>query len=621
MAEKSLLDINLARLCDRQFFPSPAAWEDQVLYFLLLDRFSDGNEQGYRGNNGRRVRRGSTPLFQPTEANNAIQTPEDAHHWREAGARWAGGTLPGLTSKIGYLQRLGVTAIWVSPIFKQTAYHETYHGYGIHNFLDVDPHFGTRADLIQMVDTAHRYGIYVILDIIFNHAGDVFAYHPDRYATGTGSFDPRWDGRPYAVQGFHDAQGTPNLPFAPLDLQQHPTAWPDGAIWPAELQHPASFSQQGHITNWDYEPEFLHGDFFSLKDLHLGGGSLDAYRPSPTLLALCQAYKFWMACADLDGFRIDTVKHMDLGATRFLTAVLHEFAASLGKENFYLIGEITGGRERAVRTLEATGLDAALGIDDIPDKLEYLVKGQRNPSEYFRLFRNSTLVQKDSHVWFRNKIVTVFDDHDQVRKGVHKARFGADEVGQKSLLTVLALNATTLGIPCIYYGTEQGFDGAGDNDRYIRETMFGGAFGAFRSRERHFFNEDTPVYRELAQILAIRQEKIVLRRGRQYLREISGDGEHFGLPHMIGTTIRSVVPWSRIFHDQEMLLAINTDPEQPQTAWVLVDNDLHRPGDHFQCLYTSDASLSEPELTITDIQGQMKAVRLTVPAAGFVIYE
>jgi hypothetical protein len=179
----------------------------------------------------------------------------------------------------------------------------------------------------------------------------------------------------------------------------------------------------------------------------------------------------------------------------------------------------------------------------------------------------------------------------------------------------------TLGIPCIYYGTEQGFDGAGDNDRYIRESMFGGAFGAFRSRDRHCFDDDALVYRELAKILAIRQEKIVLRRGRQYLREISGDGQHFGLPHMIGTEIRSVVPWSRIFNDQEILLAINTDPDQPRTAWVIVDNDLHRTGDRLQCLYATDPRLESQELTITDTPANTKAVLLTVPTAGFVIYE
>ena len=117
MSEKSLLEVDLARLCDRQFFPSPAAWEDQVLYFLMLDRFSDGNEQGYRGNNRRRVRGGTTPQFQPTDAENAFRTPEETDRWREAGARWVGGTLKGLTSKIGYLQ-LGFAHQGVMFIFE-----------------------------------------------------------------------------------------------------------------------------------------------------------------------------------------------------------------------------------------------------------------------------------------------------------------------------------------------------------------------------------------------------------------------------------------------------------------------------------------------------------------------
>ena len=114
---------------------------------------------------------------------------------------------------------------------------------------------------------------------------------------------------------------------------------------------------------------------------------------------------------------------------------------------------------------------------------------------------------------------------------------------------------------------------------------------------------------------------MTLRRGRQYLREISGDGQHFGLPYMIGGEIRSVVPWSRIFNDQEMLLAINTDPDQPHTVWVIVDYNLHAVGDRLQRLYTTGPSQEDQELTITDVLPNMKAVLLTVPAAGFVIYE
>lgn len=334
----------------------------------------------------------------------------------------------------------------------------------------MDPNFGTRDDLKALVEIAHEHGIRVILDIILNHSGSVFSYDADRYETtdprtGQKFLDPRWDGRPYRVAGYNDQAGAPSIPFSPVDLTTHPGAYPNGAIWPAELQPASTFTQRGHISNFDFSPEFLEGDFSDLKDISLGQGSVDEYQPSKALRALCEVYKFWIAFADLDGYRVDTVKHMDLGATRVFCSVIHEFAQSIGKEKFYLIGEITGGRKRAFETLEVTGLDAALGIDDIPDKLEFLVKGSRNPTDYFDLFRNSLLVQKESHVWFRDRVVTLYDDHDQVRKGENKARFCADDPGKRLALSVLALNVTSMGNSCIYYGSEQGFDGADKSDR------------------------------------------------------------------------------------------------------------------------------------------------------------
>jgi glycosidase len=185
---------------------------------------------------------------------------------------------------------------------------------------------------------------------------------------------------------------------------------------------------------------------------------------------------------------------------------------------------------------------------------------------------------------------------------------------------VLALNTTTLGIPCIYYGSEQGFDGQGGSDRYIREAMFGGAFGAFRSRQRHFFDEDEPVYQELAKILTLRKQKIALRRGRQYLRAISGDGQNFGYPQVLGDRMKSIVPWSRSFDDQHLLLAINTDPEQPSTAWVDLDANTIPAGGHLTCLYATEGAQIGQVLTAQTVGGR-QAVQLTVPAAGFVIFE
>ena len=457
MSQDQLAKLNLAALPRPEggYFPSPSAWEDQVFYFLMLDRFSDDNEQAYRDIQGNVVTSGKTPLFQPGDRENAVQTSAEAAHWREAGGRYVGGSLKGLTSKVGYLKRLGVTAIWVSPIFQQVKFQDTYHGYGIQNFLEVDPHFGTREDLRTLVKTAHEQGVYVILDIILNHTGNIFSYDVDRYWTsddkGNWFLDPRWDGKPYKVKGFNDDKGDPSIPFQVTDPNNSAT-WPklDQSVWPVEFQNPAFYQQQGRINNWDYDPEYRDGDFFDLKDVHLGQGPPSTYAASEALNALCKVYQFWIADADIDGFRIDTVKHMDLGATRFFAASIHEFTQSIGKENFYLIGEITGGRTNAFKTMEETGLNAALGIDDIPDKLEHLVKGWRNPVDYFDLFRNSLLINKDSHSWFRSHVVTMFDDHDQVRKGQHKARFCADRDASKVVFNALALNAMTLGIPCIY---------------------------------------------------------------------------------------------------------------------------------------------------------------------------
>jgi glycosidase len=242
------------------------------------------------------------------------------------------------------------------------------------------------------------------------------------------------------------------------------------------------------------------------------------------------------------------------------------------------------------------------------------------------LFRNSELVNKESHIWFRDKVVTLFDDHDQVRKGGQKARFCAGsssvqrEQNRELLLNELALNTTTLGIPCIYYGSEQGFDGEGGSDRYLREAMFGGEFGAFRSRGRHFFDENSLIYQELSKILKLRKQKIALRRGRQYLRQISGDGQNFGYPAVMGGRMLSIVAWSRHFDDQHLLVALSTDPDGPREAWVDMDRQVYAPGNRLICLYANDPAQIGGSLEV-QTAGERLAVRLSLPGAGFAVYE
>jgi glycosidase len=592
--------------------PSPSVWADEVLYFLLVDRFSDGGEDGVRDLAGVVVA-GSTPPLRPGDVGDAVRTDADAQAWRDAGVGWVGGTLAGVRSKLGYLARLGVTALWISPVLKQAVpppgtAGTNYHGYATQDFLAVDPRFGDAEGLRELVAAAHGAGLRVVLDVVLNHAGDVFAYDP-------AIFDARWDGREYPVAGWRTPDGL--VPFTP---EAAAAAWPDGAVHPAELHPPDSFTRRGRIVDWDRYPEYVEGDFEGLKDVAHGSGGLDGFRPSPALVALTRAYCWWLAYADLDGFRVDTVKHMERGAIRYFASVVHEFAQSIGKDRFLLVGEIAVARADAIATMELTGLDAALGLAEVQARLVGAATGAEDPAGYFALFRNSALIGKDSHTWLRDTVVTNVDDHDLVRQGSSKSRLCSTFEGRALALGVIAMNVLTLGIPCLYYGTEQRLDGGGGPpvaDRYIREALFGGAFGAFRSRGRHVFDEAAPLYVGTAALLALRHAEPALRRGRQYLREISADGTTFGPPTGFGGPVRSVVAWSRILGRREVLCAINTDPAQERTAWVTVDEELHAAGESLVLRYGSAAG----QASVVGVEARNGcAVSISLPPGGVAVY-
>jgi glycosidase len=634
--EQSLLELDFALLTRGTFTPSPAAWEDQVLYFLMLDRFSDGSERGgYADASGKPVEAGTTPLYR---ANGDGRIEYDT--WFRAGAGWQGGTIKGLISKLGYLRRLGVTALWVSPPFRQVPFEPSYHGYGVQNFLDIDPHFGTREEFREFVRAAHAQGMYVILDIIAHHTGNVFAYNADRYpacdASGRHFNDPRWDGRSYGVTGFNDRSGQPTLPFGIngqmsfTDAARLEGSWPDGAIWPREFQRGDLFLRKGHITNWGHYPEFAEGDMADgLKTLDVRVRWAGQYRrPSQAMAWLCLAYCFWIAYADLDGFRIDAAKHMDADALRSFCDWIREFAQSIGKERFLLVGEVPGERDVALKVVERTGLDAALGIEDIPGKLERMVTGESDPMDYFSIFRNWQLDEPDGgrHRWYRNQVVTLVDDHDQVRKWTAKRRFCGDSRYSDFAFNVMAVQLTTAGIPCIYYGSEQRFDSGGrvsDCDVVLRENMFGGQFGGLCTQGRHFFNEQGDLYRALASLSELRKQLITLRRGSQVLHRISGDGVTFGHPRRIGgDRMRSLVCWSRLFLDQETLVVFNTDESNAVGAWSTVAPMLRVDGDQFRLIFWhAPKPAAAPTATLTvEQRAGLPTVRIELPPASFGVY-
>jgi glycosidase len=587
--------------------PSPADWRDQVLYFLLPDRFSDGKE----------ARR---PLF---DRANPSAAPDKAA-WMNAGKNFQGGKLKGIASKLDYLSDLGVTALWIGPIWRQRPDLDTYHGYGIQNFLDVDPRFGTRQDLRKLVDAAHARGIYVLLDIIYNHTGNNWFYNDAGIARTTMSY--RYQ-PPYPVFGWRSKNGDPIQEITSID---------DG-IWPVEFQNLDWYTRAGQIGRWDPQPwedplhpdnEFRRGDFFDLKDLNLNR--------SDTLSAIIKAYQYWIALSDCDGFRIDTVKHVSWEASRNFCGAIREYAESIGKENFLLLGEVTGGEEMARDYLDIFGrnIDAVLDIGAPAARLAGMVKGFTTASQFFDQFKGHDIL--GSHRETGRYHISILDDHDMVGRDKH--RFAAHGSSNTPLQTAHAVGTqlTTLGIPCIYYGSEQAFDGTQDRhdrsiepnlsfeDRYIRESMFGGTFGAFQTAGCHFFDSDHPTYLRIAAIARIRNRRdsvgLTLRRGRQYLRETSFLNRPFSPP-----PAGELIAWSRILFDQEVLVALNTYGAEARGADVTVDSVLHPRGSTLTVLYRSDWSDSElrslPQdetLTVQEREGR-SILRIDLPAAGMLI--
>lgn len=398
--------------------------------------------------------------------------------------------------------------------------------------------------------------------------------------------------------------------------------YPDGGIWPQELFDLDTFTRKGYIRDWDNDPEFREGDFLSLKNINTGQGKLNNYQASTALKTMIDCYKYWITYADLDGFRLDTVKHLSPGATRYFTTEIKEFAQTLGKKNFFIIGEITGGMEFAKMICEQTGLNAALGINKIPENLENVAKGYYSAENYFSIFTNSNVLSEGKHQWYHKNVITMFDDHDMVYQQQYKARFAADKKTALLLKNAIFLNFFTAGIPCVYYGTEQGFDGSGNSDKYIREAMFGGDFGAFKTRNRSFFDQNNPIYQEMKKLAGLRKKYINLRIGRQYLREISNEKDaNFHLPAANGGRCTEIIAWSRILSQEELLLAINCELDREQSSKVIVDNELHNLGDEFVCLYSSAQEQIGKEIEVIKGDHGNNCLDIKLPPKGRAIYK
>ena len=574
------------------FFPSPADWRDEVIYFLLPDRFSDGQENG-------------RPRLDRSNPGTARPAGFRFDRWAQSGGdRYQGGTIAGITSKLDYLERLGISTLWIGPVFKQRAHLNTFHGYAIQDFLEVDSRFGTRKDLVALVDAAHAKGMRVILDIVFNHSGSNWLY-------ANGQRQPPFLPFPqfYQKGDWFDGHGNRVKSLASTAV--------DSGVWPSELQADGYYTRAGGVDFSggfdDDSAAFRRTDFFDLRDFNFDG--------TEALDDLARCYKYWIALTDCDGFRLDTLKHVPEGVGRNFCGAIKEFAGNLGKADFFLVGEVAGSDDDAEKYRRVIGqnLNATLDIGEIRRALHGVAKGLQAPNAYldFAHIWNDDL---GSHRDSGARHVSVLDDHDHVSG--EKIRFSTDAASEWQVVAGVALQLFTLGIPCIYYGTEQSlagpekavrdnflpdFNAATGTDRFLRETMFGPlhprgdgraglapgdqgldtglpGFGPFGTAGQHCFDPGAPAYVRIAALTAARQTLPVLRAGRQYQRQISNFQQPFAFPGA-----GELIAWSRILDDEEAVCLVNGHGTARRGGDVLIDTRLNsKPGAELMVLANTE---------------------------------
>ncbi len=481
--------------------------QDEVIYFLLPDRFANGDPANDRGGlEGDRLATG----FDPSHP--------DFYH---------GGDLAGLTERLDYIQGLGVTAIWIAPVFRNKPVqgepgHESagYHGYWILDFTSVDPHLGTDADLKAFVDAAHARGIKVYLDIVTNHTADVIQYRGCTNCAYRDTADHPWtraggvDG-PAINSGFDPSRPETFSALTRVDWAYQPYV-PDAerdAKTPAWLNDTGVYHNRGDST-FRGESSLL-GDFAGLDGV---------MTEHPRVVqGFIDVYGDWIYRLGVDGFRIDTAKHVNPEFWQAFVPAMQARAAARGIPNFHIFGEVYDHDPAALaRHTRVDGLPSVLDFA-FQSRATDVATGRAGPDVLARVLAADPVYEGGEQAAL--SLPTFLGNHDMGRIGwfVAKDRPGMsdDELLARTTLAH-ALMMFSRGVPVIYYGDEQGFMGEGDYGR-SRQDMWLSAVPDYRDGRRvggrHApYDLSAPLYVRLSEMARIRRETPLLRRGLQVTR-------------------------------------------------------------------------------------------------------
>ncbi len=507
-------------------------WRDEIVYQLIVDRFANG------------------------DVNNDynVSQAEDLN-------RYLGGDYQGIIDRVDYLEALGVTALWISPVVvnvEEDAGIAGYHGYWTQDFEHVNPHFGDLAKLRELVAVMHEHDIKVIVDIVVNHVGQLFYYDINHngqadvttwYSTdGSDSLDivTEWDPAfdPRGIQSWTSLGEAGDAPLGWVDMPELNREPPQ----PIEFWNDDWYNRMGRVTDWSYLDQVVTGDF--------PGGLKDLRTENPNVRrALIDVFSDWITKTNIDGYRIDTVKHVEPDFWTEFCPAIRDHAASLGKEDFLLFGEVFDGDDALVGSY--TDVDMLDGVVDFPAKyqvvdgvfkyggptstVESLWTAQRDTWGALEQEGGVGVAPRDLHLHF-------LDNHDVARFPFDVSEYGSEQTDPVAAeQTALAWLLTADGVPILYYGTEQGFDGG--NDPANREPLWWSGY-----------DTSGALFTWTAALNRLRREHEALRRGETVW---AWSTDHTGTEEDAG-----ILAYERVTEGERVLVVINTsDTQASHSAW------------------------------------------------------
>jgi len=480
--------------------------QDEVIYFLMPDRFDNGDPSNDTGGiPGGRLDHG----FDPTH--------EGFYH---------GGDLAGIERRLDYIQGLGATAIWMAPIFRNKPVQGEpgrefagAHGYWITDFTRADPHFGDEAAMRALVEAAHARGMKVYMDIVTNHTADVIRYR--ECPANDCAYRSRAD-YPFArlggVEGVPINDGFTGSNFDRLTRSDYAytpyvPAGEETVKVPAWLNDLAFYHNRGDTT---FRGESsTDGDFAGLDDL---------MTEHPRVVqGMIDIYGDWIERYGIDGFRIDTAKHVNPEFWQaFVPAMLARAEAS-GIPNFNIFGEVYDV-DPAV-TARYTRVDGYPAVLDFGFQYTVtdIVARDVPPDRLARVFASDALYEGGEVAALG--LPTFLGNHDMGRIGgfilTSKPGISGAELLRRTTLAH-AFMMFSRGVPTLYYGDEQGFAGDGGYGG-ARQDMADTQVASYRDDRivggtQPAFSTEAPLYRAISGMARLRQADIRLRRGLQTVR-------------------------------------------------------------------------------------------------------